>query len=128
MKHLISIDHSVLAIVLLSAAVTAFAGGGGPIGPRDVPHAQVNTRAVPQAAAAGSSLAQAPSAAVNIQDSGKTRAQVRAELLQAQRAGMVPMQKNDYPPSATTIARNRARFEQIEQAWRSSGQMTASDQ
>ena len=37
---------------------------------------------------------------------GKTRAEVRAELVQAQREGLVPVPKNDYPPSADTISRN----------------------
>ncbi|RKF35914.1 hypothetical protein BCY88_08805 [Paraburkholderia fungorum] len=59
---------------------------------------------------------------------GKTRAQVRAELLQAQRAGLAPVHKNDYPPSAETIARNRTRFQQIEQAWHAGDQVTASEQ
>ncbi|SMG23084.1 DUF4148 domain-containing protein [Paraburkholderia susongensis] len=38
---------------------------------------------------------------------GVTRAQVRAELIQAQRDGTVPAPDWDYPPSARTIARNR---------------------
>jgi hypothetical protein len=52
---------------------------------------------------------------------------VRAELLQAERSG-ITINKNDDPPSATTIARNRARFQQIEQAWHGSAQVTASGQ
>ncbi|KLU20533.1 hypothetical protein EOS_41085 [Caballeronia mineralivorans PML1(12)] len=58
----------------------------------------------------------------------KTRAQVRAELLEAERAGTVPIHRNDYPPSAETIAHNRARFQQVERGWRTGDQTTASAQ
>jgi hypothetical protein len=40
----------------------------------------------------------------------KTRAQVRQELIEAERAGLVPSPKNDYPPSQAAIERNKARF------------------
>ncbi|MFM0175575.1 DUF4148 domain-containing protein [Paraburkholderia sediminicola] len=36
-----------------------------------------------------------------------TRAEVRAQLLQAEADGLVPAPKEDYPPSAQAIARNR---------------------
>ncbi|ANB75923.1 hypothetical protein AYM40_26880 [Paraburkholderia phytofirmans OLGA172] len=39
--------------------------------------------------------------------SGLTRAEVMAQLRQAQAQGLVPAPKNDYPPSAATVARNR---------------------
>ncbi|MDS0861061.1 DUF4148 domain-containing protein [Burkholderia pseudomultivorans] len=39
--------------------------------------------------------------------SGLTRADVIADLIQAQRDGTVPAPNWDYPPSAQTIARNR---------------------
>ncbi|MFL9962345.1 DUF4148 domain-containing protein [Paraburkholderia sediminicola] len=39
--------------------------------------------------------------------SGLTRADVIAQLQQAQAEGLVPVRTNDYPPSETTIARNR---------------------
>ncbi|AJZ56055.1 DUF4148 domain-containing protein [Paraburkholderia fungorum] len=121
MKHLILIKHSVFGTLLLSAAVTAFAGGGGGhngSGRNQYPH--MNPVTGPQSAEPASVSADTPN------PDGKTRAQVRAELLQAERAGFAPANKNDYPPSATTIARNQARFQQIEQAWRGSDQMTAS--
>ncbi|GJH18086.1 DUF4148 domain-containing protein [Caballeronia novacaledonica] len=38
---------------------------------------------------------------------GKTRAEVVAELIQAQREGIIPVRKNDYPPSQQTIERNK---------------------
>jgi hypothetical protein len=45
---------------------------------------------------------------------GKTRAEVRAELIEAQRAGIVPTPEADYPPSKRTIERNQARFSALE--------------
>ncbi|MFM0721928.1 DUF4148 domain-containing protein [Paraburkholderia strydomiana] len=39
--------------------------------------------------------------------SGLTRADVMAQLQQAQAEGLVPTPTGDYPPSAATIARNR---------------------
>ncbi|WP_269510843.1 DUF4148 domain-containing protein [Burkholderia sp. IMCC1007] len=36
-----------------------------------------------------------------------TRADVRADLIQAERDGTLPTPKLDYPPSTETIARNR---------------------
>ncbi|MGF6574666.1 hypothetical protein ABH945_006794 [Paraburkholderia sp. GAS333] len=39
--------------------------------------------------------------------SGLTHAQVIEQLKQAQAEGLVPTRSNDYPPSATTVARNR---------------------
>jgi hypothetical protein len=38
---------------------------------------------------------------------GKTREQVREELVQARRDGLVPSRRHDYPPSAATIKRNK---------------------
>jgi hypothetical protein len=45
--------------------------------------------------------------AQGMQASGKTKAEVRQELVQAQHNGTVPATKHDYPPSAHTIARNK---------------------
>jgi len=38
---------------------------------------------------------------------GKTREQVRAEIVQAQRDGWLPYRRYDYPPSAATVKRNK---------------------
>lgn len=38
---------------------------------------------------------------------GKSRAEVVAELVQAQRDGIVPARKSEYPPSSQTIERNK---------------------
>ncbi|MEM5339329.1 DUF4148 domain-containing protein [Paraburkholderia azotifigens] len=48
----------------------------------------------------------AMSASAQSVSTGKTRAQVRAELVQAQREGFVPAPKYDYPPGAEVVQRN----------------------
>ncbi|AIO69668.1 DUF4148 domain-containing protein [Burkholderia oklahomensis] len=55
------------------------------------------------AAAALATLASAQAAFAQ----GKTRAEVAQELVRAQHEGIVPAGKNDYPPSAALIARNK---------------------
>lgn len=40
-------------------------------------------------------------------DAPKTRAEVRAELVAAQRAGQIPTSDTDYPPSADTVRHNQ---------------------
>jgi hypothetical protein len=52
----------------------------------------------------------------------KTREQVRQELIEAERAGLVPAPRGDYPPSRATIARNQARFRMAENYWASKEQ------
>ncbi|HGO6129137.1 MULTISPECIES: DUF4148 domain-containing protein [Burkholderia cepacia complex] len=42
---------------------------------------------------------------------GKTRAEVYAELIQAQKDGLIPSSKSDYPPSEATIRRNRELYQ-----------------
>ncbi|MGF6969498.1 hypothetical protein OKW43_006593 [Paraburkholderia sp. WC7.3g] len=56
--------------------------------------------------------------------SGETRAQVRAELMQAEEAGLYPTRRGDSPASAETIARNRAHFLRLEQAWKADGSIS----
>ncbi|RFU45439.1 DUF4148 domain-containing protein [Paraburkholderia sp. DHOC27] len=58
--------------------------------------------------------AQAPGVmtpAVTTANTGKTRAEVRAELIQAEQQGLLPGSKNDYPPSPREIAQNRAVYQ-----------------
>ncbi|ONC16819.1 DUF4148 domain-containing protein [Burkholderia pseudomallei] len=54
-------------------------------------------------AAALTALALSPTAFAQ----GKTRDEVRQELIRAQHEGVVPAGKNDYPPSAALVARNK---------------------
>jgi Domain of unknown function (DUF4148) len=42
---------------------------------------------------------------------GLTRAQVREQLVQAERDGTIPTTDTSYPPSADDIARNKATYE-----------------
>ncbi|WP_063553193.1 DUF4148 domain-containing protein [Burkholderia territorii] len=40
-----------------------------------------------------------------------TRAEVRQQLIDAEADGLLPSNRNDYPPSAAEIAHNRALYE-----------------
>jgi hypothetical protein len=131
------LTRTVLATVLLSASVVAFArSGGGPRGgefqpdvAESVSHGHDSTRAVTLPASRAASTADsAPAAvpAVTNTEPGKTRAEVRAELLEAEEAGVIPVRRNDYPPSARTIARNRVIFAQAEMAWHKNDQVALS--
>lgn len=42
---------------------------------------------------------------------GLTRAQVRAQLVQAERDGVIPTSDVSYPPTAAQIAQNRAEYQ-----------------
>ncbi|CAB3802772.1 DUF4148 domain-containing protein [Pararobbsia alpina] len=82
------------------------------------------THAYPGSAMANTSegSAASPSGLVSVDaqaPAGNTRAQVRGELLEAERTGITPAGKFDYPPSAATIERNRQRFSLAEQYWAS---------
>ncbi|AJY39466.1 MULTISPECIES: DUF4148 domain-containing protein [Burkholderia] len=55
------------------------------------------------AAAALTTLAVSPAAFAQ----GKTRDEVRQELIRAQHEGIVPAGKNDYPPSEALVQRNQ---------------------
>lgn len=50
---------------------------------------------------------------------GKTRAQVRDELIEARRAGTIPTTEADYPPSQRTINANRTSYQIFERYWTS---------
>ncbi len=60
--------------------------------------------------AAFSQTAPSPAGTDNQVEQGKTRAQVRAELVQAQRAGVIPTNDSDYPPSRDTTRRNQTLY------------------
>jgi hypothetical protein len=115
------LKQSLIATLLLSAATAAFAGGGGSNGSgrNQYPHPSsapgLQTVVQPAASAANADWAPKPNGSAVI---GTTRAQVRAELLQAEETGLIPTLNAEYPPSADTIARNRAHFQQTELAWR----------
>ncbi|KWF09090.1 DUF4148 domain-containing protein [Burkholderia pseudomultivorans] len=58
------------------------------------------TLSLPFGASAFAQSAQAP----------LTRAEVRQQLIEAQADGLLPSNRNDYPPSPDEIAHNRARY------------------
>ncbi|WP_414448391.1 DUF4148 domain-containing protein [Burkholderia sp. 22PA0099] len=65
-------------------------------------------RGIAALATAGmASLALAAPAMAKVDNNGLTRAQVHAQLVDAQRDGLVPARDGDYPPSAQSIERSR---------------------
>jgi hypothetical protein len=58
-------------------------------------------------AASVPTLASAQTMPADSDQPGLTRAQVLADLVNAEREGLVPTTDGDYPPSDRTIARNR---------------------
>mgnify|MGYP001393667955 CR=1 FL=1 len=142
MKRITSLKQVVFATLLLSATVTAFATGGGSNGLGRNPnlyapsltsstsHSQqtVLTNSAGSESTVLTTDTNGPSTAERTTASAKTRAQVRAELLEAQRAGTIPVHKNEHPPSVETVTRNQVRFQQIEQAWRAGGPVVANNQ
>ncbi|WP_063801189.1 DUF4148 domain-containing protein [Burkholderia ubonensis] len=99
----------VAMVVAITAATSAFADGG-----HDYPGAYAassasSTRGGAAVAPAGPSGNSAPS--------GKTREEVRQELIRAYHDGLLPTSNHDYPPSPETIARNKARHSLREPVW-----------
>jgi hypothetical protein len=124
MKAIALLNRTVLATLLVSASLSAFAGGGGPRGSGPYPYSGTAAMA---AAAATSSTTAATTVSVASTDtlqtaasntvSGKTRAQVRAELIEAEREGLIPANNTHYPPDAATVARNKVEFQHAENWW-----------
>ncbi|QBQ98821.1 DUF4148 domain-containing protein [Paraburkholderia pallida] len=116
--------HAAFAAVLTTVTVSAQARGGGvrPTEP-SIPHSVSVSSGVSDDPGAQADAARAdarPAADVSAAP-GKTRAQVRAELLQAGEQGLLPPRWIDYPPGAATRARNRENFLRLEQVWKAEG-------
>ncbi|WP_063898081.1 DUF4148 domain-containing protein [Burkholderia ubonensis] len=99
----------VAMVVAATAATSAFADGG-----HDYPGAYAassasSTRGAAAVAPAGPSGNSAPS--------GKTREQVRQELIRAYHDGLLPTSNHDYPPGPETIARNKELHSLREPVW-----------
>lgn len=67
----------------------------------------MNCRLIAAAALLALTIGAPVAAFAQTPSSGPTRADVIADLVQAQRDGTVPTSNWDYPPSTQTIARNR---------------------
>ncbi|TKC86880.1 DUF4148 domain-containing protein [Trinickia terrae] len=130
MKVTTLLNRSAIATLLLSASLTAFAGGGGPRGPvyryssgaSNLERVSANTAPTVAVQADATSVAGANTA------TGKTRAQVQTELLQAREAGWLPTGNAHYPPSAEMRERNRVQFQQAENWWRAHDYLNAAAQ
>lgn len=141
MKRFTSFKHAVFATLLLSTTLTAFASGGGSAAPRDYPFQNANSSAgqrttstasgaavLPAGVTGSTATAQEAPAATHSTSTSKSRAQVREELVEAQRMGLIPSGKTDYPPSPQTIARNQVRFQQAAPFWRAHGDLPSQGQ
>ena len=139
MKLATWLNRSAIAALLLPTSVSVFATP--PRLPQPDWHQYVNTAPASVLSSADIDVirAFAMTAASPVQDTGTvvtagaavhgtTRAQVRAELLQAEETGLIPADKIHYPPDAQTRARNRAQFQQAENWWRAHGQLNPSMQ
>jgi Domain of unknown function (DUF4148) len=93
--------RSAFAALLLSVSASVFAAV-------DRPAIAASPEATDVAAASGTQ--------------GETRAQVRAQLIQAEETGMVPAGNTRYPAGPSTIARNRYNFQSARTWWAAHGQ------
>jgi len=127
MKRITLLKQAVFATLLLSATVTAFATGGGANGLGRNPNLYAPSLASSTSHSQQTVLANSagsksvvlatgtngPSIADRTTGYGKTRAQVRAELLEAQRAGTIPFIRMSTHPApkpwlATRLGSNRS--------------------
>ncbi|WP_025101843.1 DUF4148 domain-containing protein [Burkholderia sp. A1] len=76
-------------------------------------------------AACVASLALSAQAFAKVDNNGLTRDEVRAQLIDAQRDGVVPTTDAQYPPSAVMVARNRELYAIAHQGSTESGTRTA---
>ncbi|WP_063801483.1 DUF4148 domain-containing protein [Burkholderia ubonensis] len=99
----------VAMVVAATAATSAFADGG-----HDYPGAY----AASSASSTRGAAAVAPASPFgNSAPSGKTREQVRQELIRAYHDGLLPTSNHDYPPGPETIARNKELHSLREPVW-----------
>ncbi|MBR8142730.1 DUF4148 domain-containing protein [Burkholderia pseudomultivorans] len=100
---------TIAIVIAASAATSAFADGGHDY-PNVAQHNSPVSNTTVEPAPAVSQLG-------NMRSEGKTREQVRRELIQAYHDGLLPTSKHDYPPSPATVARNKELHNLIEPKW-----------
>ncbi|WP_063900718.1 DUF4148 domain-containing protein [Burkholderia ubonensis] len=99
----------VAMVVAATAATSAFADGG-----HDYPGAYAASSA---SSTRGAAAVAPASPSGNSAPSGKTREQVRQELIRAYHDGLLPTSNHDYPPGPETIARNKELHSLREPVW-----------
>ncbi|WP_063806952.1 DUF4148 domain-containing protein [Burkholderia ubonensis] len=99
----------VAMVVAATAATSAFADGG-----HDYPGAYAASSA---SSTRGAAAVAPDSPSGNSAPSGKTREQVRQELIRAYHDGLLPTSNHDYPPGPETIARNKELHSLREPVW-----------
>jgi hypothetical protein len=87
-----------LAALMLGTLATAAAANDSKSTPILTPQPQVSLAGQPQ-------------------QMGKSREQVRQELIEAQRQGLIPNTEADYPPSQRSIDANKARYAVVQRYW-----------
>ncbi len=129
MKRTSFLNRSFFAALLLTASASVFAGaptavqsGLQPVAAAapssDLLLAAVDRPSVPAWTASADPVAAATG-------EGKTRAQVRAELIQAERDGLIPAGNIHHPPGPQTIARNKLNFQEARDWWQAHGLKSA---
>ncbi|WP_010089993.1 DUF4148 domain-containing protein [Burkholderia ubonensis] len=99
----------VAMVVAATAAMPAFADGS---------HDYPNAYAASSASSTRGAAAVAPvSPSGNPAPHGKTREEVRQELIRAYHDGLLPTSSHDYPPGPETIARNKELHSLREPVW-----------
>jgi hypothetical protein len=132
MKALSFLGRTVVATLLVSASVAAFAGVPVPVyaAPQTIsatapsPTLQLAAvdRSVVQPSAPFAGTADVADTASGAGSQAKTRAQVRAELIQAEKAGLIPAGNVRFPAGPETMARNRFDFQSAQSWWTAHGQ------
>jgi hypothetical protein len=138
MKRTSLLNRSVFAALLLSVSVSVFAGVPTATQSAAQPVAVATSSsdlllaAVDRSGGPLSATSADPADAANTADAvaatgnlGKTRAQVRAELIQAEQQGLVPSGNTRYPAGPSLISRNAYNFRQAQSWWTAHGQGAA---
>ncbi|MDR3097985.1 MAG: DUF4148 domain-containing protein [Paraburkholderia sp.] len=106
MKRTLATALGATLVITLAASASAFAGGIGRAGTYGL---QASTQAAPQAEAVAQATPVAQAAAPQIDNNApKTRAQVKAEIVEAYRNGTLPSLNKTTYPEQSLIGRTQA--------------------
>ncbi|WP_206997193.1 DUF4148 domain-containing protein [Trinickia mobilis] len=138
MKRTTLLNRSLFAALLLSISVSVFAtpphnqqqGWQSSVPMASAPAPLLAEATIDSASAKATPVAPAPDSWTAVGTGtaarGKTHAQVYAELVQAEEAGVIPGDNVHYPATPDMQERNRRQFQQAEKWWRRGEQVNAS--